>query len=151
MTLNPPAIADNAASAPEDDVAAEAAVSAPRLRICPECGIEFAPPAKGPGQHKRFCSNEHRFAWQAREAAEGKVLVTIAKAWRKTRGSGELGKRAFEEMTRILDALNNRGDEAGRPGISQGGQGPLREYLDDLLSEPFMDRDRPHVRRKRKA
>lgn len=147
MTLDPPATAADAENAPE---AAETAV-ARRVRICPECGIEFAPPAKGPGQGKRFCTTAHRYAWQNREIKEGKLLVTIAKAWRKTRGSGALGKRAFNEMTAILDALNARDVDAKRPTISERGVGPLRQYLDDVLAEPFMDRDRPHVRRKRKT
>jgi hypothetical protein len=147
MTTDLPAVAENADNAPEGGVAAVS----PRVRICPECGVEFSPPTKGPGQGKRICTTEHRYAWQNREIAEGKLLVTIAKAWRKTRGSGTLGKRAFSEMTAILDALNARDVEAKRPTISERGIGPLRQYLDDVLAEPFMDRDRPHVRRKRKA
>lgn len=109
-------------------------------RVCPNCSEEFFRPTKGPGQHKRFCSDLCRTTWSNREKAEGAALITIARIWRQARGSGDVGKAALSEMCSILDTLNDRARAAGRLPLSA--KGPLRPYVDDLLSERYIDRQR---------
>ncbi|MBA2717735.1 MAG: hypothetical protein H0U52_00640 [Chloroflexi bacterium] len=146
MTLNLPAIADKAEASPVAADAPVAADIAPRVRVCPECSGEFHPPVKGPGQHKRFCADKCRSAWAAREKAEGAVLITVARIWRKTRGAGEIGKRAFEEMTSILDKLNAKHSEEGRYPLNA--TSPVADYVRDVLAVPYMDRERSYLKRK---
>lgn len=134
MTLDPPPVAENADASPEVAAVPSTADRPVRVKSCPECGDEFSPPAKGPGQHKRFCSDKCRLAWANREKGQGAVLVTVAKAWRKTRGSGALGKATFAEMTRILDLLLERDRAEGRADR-------LEPYVRDLLaSGVYFDR-----------
>jgi len=111
---------------------APAAKRAPRL--CPECGKEVQAPAKGPGQHKKFCDTACRVAFANREKAQGAVLVSIAKVWRRKRGSGDLAKAAFAEMNSILDLLNEQDRKEGRPSLD--------DYVASLIREPYMDRVR---------
>lgn len=103
-------------------------------RECPECGTIFSPPAKGPGQHQEFCCDAHRIAFKNREKAHGSVLITVAKAWRRARGSGEIGKAAFAEMTAILDQLLEEDRKAERK-LPEG-------YMRRRLAVPYMDRRR---------
>lgn len=75
-------------------------------RTCPECGTTFtAPPKKG--KPRLFCCDEHKSAWKSRKLQRGQMLVTLAQAWRKTRGSGEFGKFLFGEVSSLLDEWNN--------------------------------------------
>lgn len=92
-------------------------------RICVECGGEFTPPAKGPGQHKKFCDAKGKgvckLTFANREAAHGKVLVTAAKVYAMTRHGRtpedrELRAEARTEMTRILSSLLQEDRDAGR-------------------------------------
>lgn len=146
MTNDLPTIAAAAEIAPVAAVVAIAADPAPRVRVCPECSGDFSPPVKGPGQHKRFCSDKCRTDWRAREKAEGAVLITVARIWRKTRGAGEIGKRAFEEMTSILDTINARHSAEGRHPLNA--TSPVAPYVKDVLAERFIDRDRSYLKRK---
>lgn len=128
-----PAIAETSDSA-LSVAPAPVAAKLPIERHCPECGEPFDVPARGPGQHKRFCGSSCRLVWANREKGQGAVLVTIAKAWRKTRGSGQLGKDAFAEMTKILDLLNER-------DIREGRGARVVPYVAGLLaSGPYLDR-----------
>jgi hypothetical protein len=124
-----------AAPAPE---APPAAVSR-RVRVCPECGTEFEPPAKGPGQHKRFHDPACRTAWANREKAQGAVLITVAKIWREFRGSGRHGRAAFAEMTSILDILISADKKAGRLSFKSP---ELEPFVRDVLADPYLDRRR---------
>lgn len=110
------------------------------VRTCPNCSVEFQRPTRGPGGHKRFCSGKCRTTWSNREKAEGAALITVAKAWRAMRGSGELGKAAFAEMTSILDTLNARDRDDKRLPLND--KGPLKPYLTDLLADRYIDRAR---------
>lgn len=104
MTSALSTIAENPESPP-------APASAPLTVICgtcTECGKPLQVRAKGPGQHKRFCETKCRTRFADREKTQGQVLVTVAKVWRKSRGTGVVGKEAFAEMTRILDMLIDR-------------------------------------------
>ena len=80
---------------------------------CPECGEDT--PAWARGGYRSFCSPACRLAFNNRTKAEGALIVTLAKVWRRNRGKGETAKEAFSEMVRILDALNARDIEEGRP------------------------------------
>src|SRR4051812_42985883 len=85
-------------------------------RICPNCGNEFFAPVKGPGQGKRYCSNECRCDWGNREKALGAVILTTARIWAQNRGSGkrhEISKVAFARMAEALDLMNDREAKAG--------------------------------------
>jgi hypothetical protein len=120
------------ANAPQNTDDALSARLSRIVRECPECGTSFSPPVKGPGQHQEFCSDAHRIAFKNREKAQGSVLITVAKAWRKARGSGEIGKAAFAEMTAILDQLLDDDRKAGRR-LPEG-------YMRRRLAVPYMDR-----------
>lgn len=84
-----------------------------KTRICPECGQEFETNG-GRGKPRIFCTEAHKQAHANRRGARGKTLVTLAQAWRKTRGSGDFGKFLFSEVTTLLDAWNAEDLEAGR-------------------------------------
>lgn len=124
------------------DAAAEAlATPVPAIaRVCPNCSGEFFRPSKGPGGHKRFCSDKCRTTWANREKAEGAALITVARIWRQARGSGDVGKAALAEMCSILDTVNERSRTAGRLPLSA--KGPLRPYVDDVLADRYIDRAR---------
>lgn len=104
--------------------------NAPTGRICPECGVSF----HTTHPTKRFCSNEHRQAFANREAAEGKVIASYAKAWRLKRGGKGVGKEAFAELCRILDDFNARDRAEGRP--------PVTGYVSTLLASGYTAADR---------
>jgi len=130
--LNAPTIE---APAPE---AVAAAVTA-KSRVCPECSGEFEPPAKGPGQHKRFCSTSCRTTWGNREKAQGAVAVTILKIWRTFRGSGEIGRAAFAELCSIADALLDDDRKAGRPALKSK---EIEPFVRAILADRYIDRRR---------
>lgn len=85
----------------------------PKLRNCPECGGEFTASGKQ-GKARVFCCPEHKQAHANRMTVRGKQLAKIALGWRQTRGSGDLGKFLFGEMTTMLDDWNAQDLEAGR-------------------------------------
>lgn len=80
---------------------------------CPECGSEV-PPATKKITQRVFCSNNCKANHSGRMAARGKALAKISMGWRQTRGSGDLGKFLFSEMTSMLDAWNSEDLAAGR-------------------------------------
>lgn len=86
---------------------------ATQIKICPECGGEFEATGNR-GKSKLFCTDAHRQEHANRMAVRGKQLAKIALGWRLTRGSGELGKFLFAEMTSMLDAWNSEDQEAWR-------------------------------------
>jgi hypothetical protein len=112
----------------------------PVRRICPNCGDGFSVPSQGPGGHKRFCGSACRNDWGNREKAHGSVIVTLAKVWRKNRGSGEIGKAAFARLTEALDILLSDDDAAGRPKLLAGG--PVEPFLRAIVEERYLDRRR---------
>jgi hypothetical protein len=84
-------------------------------RICPECNKPFAV-VKKQGKPRVFCSDAHKAAHANRRTARGKALVAIAMGWRQARGSGDLGKELFGQMTEMLDAFNAEDLADGRMG-----------------------------------
>jgi hypothetical protein len=129
----------DASTAPETlAVAPRAAPANPRA--CPNCGEEFVIPSKGPGGHKRFCSDPCRVAWGNREKAHGAVVITLAKIWRKNRGSGEIGKAAFARLTEALDILISEDEASGRPKLLAGGK--VDRFLKQVVDERYLDRKR---------
>lgn len=82
-------------------------------RTCPECGQQFETQSKR-GKPQVFCTEAHRQAHANRMTVRGKQLTKIALGWRLSRGSGELGKFLFNEMTSMLDEWNSEDKAAGR-------------------------------------
>ena len=85
--------------------------------LCPTCGSPFS--RWGRGGQRNFCSPTCRQDFAARAKVEGALIVQLAKAWRAERGGGEVGKAAFQELCTVLDMLNARDREAGRPPVTQ--------------------------------
>ena len=77
---------------------------------CNECAAIFAPARAG----QVFCSKECKIAFSNRETVRGRSVVTMMRAWRKTRGKGDTAKKAFFEVCRQLDAWNSEDLKAGR-------------------------------------
>lgn len=104
--------------------------NAPKGRICPECGETFS------SNHptKRFCTPAHKQAYANREAAQGKVIASLVKAWRQGRGSDGVSKAAFALLCPIVDAFNAEDREAGRP--------PASVYVKAHLRDGFQYQDR---------
>ena len=110
-------------------------------RNCPECGVEL-PPHTGRGKRRVFCCDEHKQAHANRRTVRGKALAAVAMGWRKTRGSGELGKYLFSEMTLMLDQWNAEDREAGRMAaddyartLGDAGLGGAGRYIDRQVSK----------------
>lgn len=133
MLLDPPTPADNSETPSAPPPAAA-------TRVCPNCADLFLVPVKGPGGHKRFCSDACRGQWGNREKAHGAVIVTLAKIWRKNRGSGEIGKAAFSRLTEALDLLISEDEEAARPKLLAGGK--VDRFLRVVVAERYLDRKR---------
>lgn len=101
----------------------DAPEKAPKGRNCPECGQTFS--TNHPT--KRFCTPAHKQTYANREAAQGKVIASLAKAIRLKRGSGV--KEALSEYNRIVDSFNAEDREAGRPNAAV--------YVELLLKDGF--------------
>jgi hypothetical protein len=84
-----------------------------KTSICPECGKSFEQTG-GRGKPRVFCSDDHKAAHASRMTVRGKQLAKIALGWRLARGSGDLGKFLFAEMTTMLDDWNSEDKAAGR-------------------------------------
>lgn len=86
-------------------------------RRCPECSTPFPViPTKG-GLPQRYCTPEHKRAWENRQLSRGQGIVTLAQAWRQgrhKRGS-EAAKYAFTEFCLALDRFTAEDKLAGRP------------------------------------
>lgn len=129
-SLTPAEIPESASAPPPE----------PKGRLCPNCGVSFSRPARGPGGHKRYCSTECRHDWGNREKAHGSVIVTVAKVWRKNRGSGEVGKAAFQRFVEALDLLIAEDEDAKRPPLRAGG--PVDDFLRSVVEDRYLDRKR---------
>lgn len=136
MTNDPLAVAETLETSPSD---APAPVIR-KARVCPECSEEFFPPSKGPGGHKRFCSNDCRNDWGYRAKVEGAAIVTIAKIWAANRQGNDVGNKAFARLREALDLMNQEDAKAGRHRLKAGG--PLDPYIRAVLDEPYIDRRR---------
>lgn len=75
------------------------------FRNCPECMTSFEV-VKKQGKARTFCTPECKAASASRRTTRGKALVAIAQGWRQSRGSGDVGKFLFAEMTAMLDQFN---------------------------------------------
>jgi hypothetical protein len=106
-----------------------------KTQQCPECGTEFRR-SSGRGGVKTFCTAEHKKAYQARAAAEGRAIIALAKAWRECRNrkeDGPTGSAALAEMVSILDSFNAADRKAGRPRTTEYVKRQLRSgyrYMD---------------------
>jgi hypothetical protein len=80
-------------------------------RTCAECGQSFKC-APGP---KKFCSNEHRKAFDNRNRARGYLIVPLVQMWRKGKnGRTEDTAYALQQMARLADLWNEEDKAAGR-------------------------------------
>lgn len=82
---------------------------------CPECGAAFT----RTHHLQRFCTSAHKVAFNNRELARGKSMVSLAQAWRAARGSKdpadrEAARAAFAKLCRLVDAANTEDRLAGR-------------------------------------
>lgn len=125
--------ASNSAPAPTADA------PAPKPRICPNCSGEFYRPTKGPGGHKRYCSETCRREWDARAAVEGKAIITLAKIW-AANTKNETGNKAMSRILETVRALSNIDEEEGRHRLK--GDGPLAAYVSDVVNDGFRYIDR---------
>jgi endogenous inhibitor of DNA gyrase (YacG/DUF329 family) len=82
--------------------------------LCPECSAPLPLRNSRSGKKQVFCSARCKQAHANRNASRGKALAKIALGWRQTRGSGDLGKFLFAEMTSMLDEWNSQDRIAGR-------------------------------------
>jgi len=126
-------------TAPEPENASTPEPSAPE-RICPNCGESFPVRVKGPGKHQRFCATPCQAQWNNREKVQGSVILTKAKIWRKNRGSGEIGKAAFQRFVEALDLLIAEDEAAGRPKLTANG--PVHPFLKSVVEDRYIDRQR---------
>jgi hypothetical protein len=109
-----------------------------RTRICPECSTTFELTATK-GKARVFCTEACKQTHANRRTTRGKSLVAIAMGWRQTRGSGQLGKDLFAEMTRMLDTFVAEDVAAGRMRSD--------DYAKTILDMgEFQDRRVSHVR-----
>lgn len=80
-------------------------------RTCAECGQPFKC-APGP---KKFCTNEHRRAFDNRSRARGYLAVPLLQVWRKgKRGRTDDTAYAFQQLARLADLWNEEDKAAGR-------------------------------------
>ncbi len=84
-------------------------------RRCSECGKSFTLVHKA-GAAQRYCSPEHKRAWENRQLARGQKVVTLAQAWRqgRHRKGSEAAKQAFTELCLAVDRMSAEDREAGR-------------------------------------
>lgn len=124
---------ENPSTATEAPEIAPQAVQVRKERHCPECNGVYSIGARGT---KRFCSTKCQGAFNNRAAAEGKVVIALAKAWRLKRGGKGIGQEALAELCTILDHFNAQDRAAGRP--------PITGYVEQLLANGsrYIDRAR---------
>lgn len=77
---------------------------------CPWCATSFTR-----RRHDQcFCTPTCQAAFNRQAKVEGARIVHLAKVWRAGRGSTDVAKRAFQELTSILDLMNAEDREKGR-------------------------------------
>lgn len=95
-------------------------------KVCPECGRPvYRKTKKGPVP--TFCCPEHKVAFNNRQIVRGRVIISLAMAWRQQRGKKGTGSAAYREMIRIVDKFNAEDREAGRPLVTN--------YVADLFQD----------------
>lgn len=85
------------------------------IKICPNCGDPVERKhAKGP--FPTFCPDKScKVEHFNRHVVEGRAIIVFAKAWRRARGSGEIGRECLTQMCAILDQFNAADIEKDRP------------------------------------
>lgn len=105
-------------------------------RVCPNCGK--VPVRKSPqGPRPTFCDKICKRSHNNRLLVEGRKVIGFLKAWRIDRGSGEIAQKSFAQVCEIVDLLNSRDNDAGRPRADL--------YAATLLNDGtrVFDRERP--------
>lgn len=79
---------------------------------CPECSAVFWPD----DIRRRFCSPEHKRAWENRQTGRGQGLVILAQAWRQGRNKkgNVAAKWALNEFANLLDQMTRDDKASGR-------------------------------------
>lgn len=86
-------------------------------RRCPECGKAFSVVSKTGGSPKRYCTPEHKRAWENRQISRGMKIVLLAQAWQQMRHrKSPKGLRgwALSEMCNIVNQYTAEDKAAGR-------------------------------------
>jgi hypothetical protein len=86
--------------------------------ICPNCGGDVVRRSTR-GPVPTFCDSRGagvcKKEFANRQLVEGRAVISLMKAWRADRGSGEVAKAAFAEAVTILDGFNADDRKAERP------------------------------------
>jgi endogenous inhibitor of DNA gyrase (YacG/DUF329 family) len=101
-------------------------------RHCPECGTLI--PSNLKGRDREFCKEACKQVFRNRLAVRGKAIAALAQAWRIDRGSGDVAKQCFAELTSILDLFNSEDRDAGRPRPTEYARRLLQQgrYIDRM-------------------
>ncbi len=85
-------------------------------RPCQECSTPFPIDPKKGGSPQRYCSPEHKRAWENRQLSRGMGLVVLAQARRqgRHRKKSEVAKWALNEFATQLDRMSAEDKAAGR-------------------------------------
>lgn len=85
-------------------------------RRCQECGAPFPIDPKKGGSPQRYCTPEHKRAWENRQLARGQGLVVLAQAWRqgRHRKKSDIAKWALNEFATALDRMSAEDKATGR-------------------------------------
>ena len=118
-------------------------------RECLNCPAKFDVPAHGRGSDKLYCCDKCRNAAGNRDAAQGKPIVPLLKAWRLSRNSARrhaLGGQCLDEISRIVDTLIDLDRADGRNSDKLFDAAEAR-----LAMGMYMDRERNTARRRLRA
>ena len=82
------------------------------LPRCPECGETF----RADDPRRKYCTPEHKRAWENRQLVRGQGLVVLAQAWRqgRHRKGSVAAKWALNEFCLTLDRYSAEDTAAGR-------------------------------------
>lgn len=118
---------------------------APEMVECLNCPAKFE--AVG-GRHagRRYCSDKCRNAAGNRDAAQGKPIMPLLKAWRLSRNSARrraIGGQCLDEISRIVDLMIDDDRADGRTSEKIFAAAEAR-----LAMGPYMDRERRSTERR---
>ena len=86
-------------------------------RLCPECRKPFSVISRNGGSPQRYCSPQHKRAWENRQIARGMKVVLLAQAWQEMRHrKSPPGFRgwALSELCGIVNGYTAEDKAAGR-------------------------------------
>lgn len=114
-----------------------------KVRCCDECGSEFRPVKRG----QRFCSTEHRKAFNNRAMLRGAEVVHLLCALRRERGKAkDMG--LWSIICRLELRWRNEDEDAGRKGYTDPAIVLQELYDSGRLARGVMIAGMPGVSRK---